>query len=58
VGDRQHLENVEVLMPTLYDRLYDCEVLIARAERMKNWDAVARLTEYAESLSDEIDARS
>lgn len=44
------------MMPILYDRLYDCEVLIARAERMKNWDAVARLTEYAESLSDQIDA--
>ena len=44
------------MMPTLYDRLYDCEVLIARAERMQNWDAVARLTEYAESFSDQIDA--
>jgi|GEM_PF-5877727 len=43
-------------MPSLYDQLYDCDVLIARAERMQNWGAVARLTEYAESLSDQIDA--
>ncbi|WP_189637314.1 hypothetical protein [Rhodococcus sp. ARP2] len=43
-------------MPTLYDRLYDCEVLIARAKRMENWDGVTRLTEYAELLSAQIEA--
>lgn len=45
------------MMPSLHDQLYHCEVLIARAERMKNWEAVARLTEHAESLTDQIESR-
>lgn len=46
------------MCPSLHDQLYHCEALIARAERMKNWDAVARLTEHAESLSDQIEAKT
>ncbi|NMM87185.1 hypothetical protein B2J88_22965 [Rhodococcus sp. SRB_17] len=37
-------------MMSLEYQVYDCEVLIARAERMGNYDAVRRLTEYENTL--------
>jgi hypothetical protein len=35
-----------ISMMSLDNQVYYCEVLIARAERMGNYDAVQRLTEY------------